>query len=110
MLPPRSELNRLHAELCTAVADPVRIAILYTLADGPHFVNGIQEQLELPQSTISRHLRILRTSGIVAGERQGRLVMYRLADHRVIEAIDLLRQVMADRITARADTITQLQE
>jgi len=110
MQPPRSELNRLHAELCMAVADPIRIAILYALSDGPRFVNEIHEALELPQSTVSRHLRILRTAGLVSDQRQGRLVQYQLADHRVIDAIELLRQVMADRIKAHADSISLSQE
>ncbi len=109
-LPPRSELNRMHAELCTAVADPIRIAILYALSDGPRYVSEIREQLDLPQSTVSRHLAVLRATGIVADERQGRKVRYHLADHRVIEAIDLLRAVMADRVKARARSINSAQE
>lgn len=103
-IPPRTELNRLHAELCTALADPNRIAILYALANKPHNVSYIQKQLELPQSTISRHLRILRSSYLVKDERQGRQVIYSLNDYRIIEALDLLREILGERIITHAQT------
>jgi ArsR family transcriptional regulator len=104
LIPPRAELNRLHAELCTALADPIRIAILYALSDEPHNVSYIQKQLELPQSTISRHLRILRSSYLVKDERHGREVIYNLNDHRIIDALNLLREILGERIITHAQT------
>ncbi len=103
--PPRSELNRMHAQLCTAVAEPVRIAILYALSDGPKYVGEIQHMLDLPQSTISRHLAILRTTGLVRDERKGRKVRYYLKDTRVIDALEILRSIMADLVKAQAQTL-----
>lgn len=102
MIPPRSELNRLHANICTGLADPVRIAILYLLEDGEANVTTLIEHLELPQSTVSRHLRVLRTSHLVNAERRGQHIYYRLTDERVIGALNTLRAVLQDRMTARA--------
>jgi ArsR family transcriptional regulator len=47
--------------------------------DGPKRVNEINEPLDVDQSLLSHHLKILRDSGIVTSERDGKAVLYRLA-------------------------------
>ena len=102
MIPQRDEIDRMHAELCSGISDPNRIAILYALSEHPSNVTGLTHQLHLPQSTVSRHLRILRNSGLVNFERQGREVMYAINDIRVIQALELLRNILKDRITTHS--------
>jgi DNA-binding transcriptional ArsR family regulator len=55
------------------------------------------------QPSISRHLKILRERGLVRGKRDGASIEYRLADHRLIEALDILCQVMRDQLQHRAN-------
>lgn len=100
--PLRQEVTNLHADICSALADPSRILILYALAENPHTVNDLVSALGLPQPTASRHLKILRDHNLVEAVRQGMNVEYHLRDHRLIEALDLLRGVMHDTITRRA--------
>ena len=88
------EANLLHENVCQALADPKRIIILYLLADGPRNVTEIAEELESPQSTVSRHLKILRERGIVTTERDGSQIVYSLADRRIVEALDLMRAMV----------------
>jgi ArsR family transcriptional regulator len=104
------EINRLHANICSALADPSRILLLYLLADGPCNVNSLVDQLEMPQPTVSRHLKVLRDRGLVVAERDGQYVYYRLADKRVIKALDLLRTVLADRLTKQSRLVHKLVE
>jgi ArsR family transcriptional regulator len=101
------EVNTLHAEICAGLADPKRITILYELADGPKNVGELARLLEMPQPLVSRHLKILRERGMVGTERQGQSVEYRLGDHRLIEALDLLRAVMRDVLSSRAELVEQ---
>lgn len=96
------EIHRLHAEICGGLSDARRIAILYTLADGAQSVMQIAEALELPQPTISRHLKILRERGMVVAERRGTTILYTLSDKRIIRALDLLRQVLNDHLARNA--------
>jgi ArsR family transcriptional regulator len=86
----------LHASLCSALADPKRLMILYTLSDSPQSVGDLGSRLGLHQSTTSRHLKVLRDQGLVATQRLGPNVIYSLNDLRLIEALDLLRLVMRD--------------
>lgn len=96
------EVNQLHANICAALADPSRILILYLLSEGPLNVNALVEKLDLPQPTVSRHLKVLRERGLVLAERDGQSVFYALADNRVIKALDLLRTVLGERLAKQA--------
>jgi len=102
------EITQLHAELCSALAESTRLFILYALAEQQCNVSEITQKLELPQPTISRHLKVLRDAGLVHAKRQGMSIHYELADKRVIEALDLLRGVLRDRIQRSADLIDEL--
>jgi len=99
--PLQEELNVFHAEICSALADTTRISILYELADGPRSVGELVKALEAPQATVSRHLKVLRDRQIAVAERAGAQVIYSLSDERIIEALDLLREVMRGILTRR---------
>lgn len=61
-----------------ALADETRLSILALLLDGELCVCEVIAALELPQSTVSRHLAYLRNSSWVLGRRQGIWMYYRL--------------------------------
>ncbi len=98
-----SEINQLHAEFCAGLADPKRLLILYTLADKPRNVTDLTITLGMSQPAVSRHLKVLRDRGMVIATRFGPTVEYRLSDHRLIEALDLLRAAMRDQLSHRAE-------
>ena len=100
--PQPRELTVFHAEVCQALADPTRIAILYELADEPRNVTELAEALGQSQPAISRHLKTLRERGMVRAERAGAFAVYSLTDSRVIDALDTLRSVMATILADRS--------
>jgi ArsR family transcriptional regulator len=61
--------------------------------------------LNVPQPTVSRHLGVLRERGLVHSERQGTAVYYTLADTRIIDALDLMRSVLATQLASDAGVI-----
>ena len=66
--------------LFKVLGDESRLRILQTLVDGEQSVSEILEQTGLPQTLTSFHLRILREAGVLATERRGPFIYYRLAD------------------------------
>jgi DNA-binding transcriptional ArsR family regulator len=96
------EITNLHANICSALADPNRILILYALNEKPCNVNTLAEELGISQSAASRHLNLLRERGIVTSQREGQSVINVLADPRIIEALDLLRAVLTSKIKNQA--------
>ena len=100
-----SEVTQLHAEICAGLADPNRILILYELSQSPRNVTELSTNLKMPQPMVSRHLKVLRERGMVTPTRKGTVIQYTLADERLIQALDLLRAVMRDGLTKRAELI-----
>ena len=104
------EITQLHADICSALADPKRILILYTLAEKPRNVSEVASEVGMSQPAASRYLNILRERGMVTSKRKGQAVIYMLADARTIQALDLLRAVLADNLRNRgllADTFLE---
>jgi DNA-binding transcriptional ArsR family regulator len=96
------EIDLLHEKVCTALGDTTRIMILYLLSEKPLCVNSISEELDIPQPTVSRHLKVLRERDLVNTERQGTNIEYSLADKRIIDALDIMRKILTERIHAQA--------
>jgi ArsR family transcriptional regulator, virulence genes transcriptional regulator len=90
------EMYALHARLCKAIADPKRLLILDALRDGERAVGDIAEELGLSQPNTSQHLAILRERNVVTTSRSGNTIYYSLNTRKVIDAVDLLRQFMAE--------------
>jgi DNA-binding transcriptional ArsR family regulator len=84
--PPRVVLDAA-GELLRALAAPVRIAIVLQLRESQRCVHELVDALGVPQPLVSQHLKILKAAGVVAGERSGREVLYRLADHHLAHIV-----------------------
>jgi ArsR family transcriptional regulator len=93
------EITILQAEVLKTLASPRRIEILHALARGPIEVGRLAEEIGASQPNVSQHLAVLRSSGIVEAERDGREVRYRLADPDVMVACALMRSVLERRLT-----------
>lgn len=67
------------AAVAKAIAHPARIRILTLLAASPGCIGGdIVQAVNLAQSTVSEHLRILKTAGLISGEIDGPRICYAL--------------------------------
>ncbi|HEX2704654.1 MAG TPA: metalloregulator ArsR/SmtB family transcription factor [Candidatus Lustribacter sp.] len=67
------------AALLSAVADPVRLGLVWRLAQGTRCVCDLQTDPAIPGNLLSYHLRVLREAGLVTTSRRGRWVDYTLA-------------------------------
>ena len=98
----QQEISQLEADFCSALSDPNRLLILYALNEGSRNVTDLTNELNINQPTTSRHLKVLREHGLVHTTRQGTSITYHISDKRLIQALDLLRNVMRDRLAYRA--------
>jgi ArsR family transcriptional regulator len=90
--PPRATQTLTEAgDLLRALAAPVRVAIVLQLHESERCVHELVAALGVTQPLISQHLRVLKSAGVVASERHGREVVYRLVDehlaHIVVDAV-----------------------
>ena len=68
------------AEVMCALGHPMRLAIVRGLLKDECNVNKIVKRFDIPQSTISQHLRVLKSAQIIKGKRKGVCVCYRVID------------------------------
>lgn len=92
------ELYQLHASVCKGLADPKRLLILYALRNGELSVTDICEEVGFAQANVSQHLAVLRDRGLVRTRKEGQFVFYSVSSPKIIQALDLLRQVMTEQV------------
>jgi DNA-binding transcriptional ArsR family regulator len=92
------QIYELQANVLRMLANPRRLEIMHVLSDGPLEVGRLAIQLNTSQPNVSQHLALLRASGLVEVERNGREVRYRLADPEVLSACDIMRGFLERRI------------
>jgi ArsR family transcriptional regulator len=78
------------------LGDPTRLRIVALLLEKELCVCDLLEVLRLPQSTVSRHLAKLKSSGLVLDRREGKWVHYRLEETPLVKD---LRKVLKDNLT-----------
>jgi ArsR family transcriptional regulator len=92
-MPDRSSDPAACASILKLLAEETRMGIVEQLLDGPRHVGEINAELDIDQSLLSHHLRVLRDGGLIESERDGKAVLYRLAPHvlarRAGRALDL---------------------
>jgi DNA-binding transcriptional ArsR family regulator len=79
------EVFRRQARILKALANPARLQMIDRLATGECSVGALTALVELDQSTVSKHLSVLRHHGIVADRRDGNRVYYRLLTPCVLD-------------------------
>jgi len=86
------------AQVFKALGDPVRLRLFHLLSRKEELcVCHLTEALGLPQSTVSRHLGVLRNAGLVETRREGKWMHYRLADGKA--------EYLAELVAAQSDPI-----
>ena len=99
------DVYHIHAEICRALTHPVRLEIIDHLRMGEKTVSDLVEEMALPQSSISRHLRLMRTKGVVRTRREGLNVYYELSNEKIVQAYDLIHQFVIDHYSEQSDLL-----
>jgi len=102
------EIYKLHAEMCKVFSNPIRLEILNLLKYNKMSVTEIIDRSKLSQANISQHLSIMKSKGIVASNRKGKNIYYKLTNPKIIKAFDIIRQVLAERLKENGKIVTKL--
>ncbi len=105
-IPQMDELRLLHGNICQALGDPKRIQILYALHDEPRHVSALACALDMPQPTVSRHLRVLRQRAMVKTERYGPAVVYSITSPKIIAILDEMRNFLRQTLERQSNILS----
>jgi ArsR family transcriptional regulator len=96
---------RMHAELCKALANEHRQAILHAIADGEKCVKDLGAEIGISVFNVSQHLRVLKERGLVATRKDGQTVYYRVANMKIIQACSLIREALMEQHAEQGESL-----
>jgi DNA-binding transcriptional ArsR family regulator len=103
-------LRRFKAEFFKALAHPLRIRILELLRSGPLSVTQLQAATGVPGSSMSQQLAVLRGRDVVATERRGTTIIYRVADAELFDLLDAARGIFNAHLTESIGLLRLVEE
>ena len=102
------ELYEIHAEACKVFSNPTRLEILNLLREKELSVTELIVKTKLSQANISQHLSIMKSKGIVASNRKGKNIYYKLTNPKIIKAFDIIREVLTERLKKNGIIVKEL--
>lgn len=93
-----SALYEHHAEMCKIFANPVRLMIINTLREREMSVAAVAERLGMALGSVSPHLLMMKQRRVLLTRKQGAQVFYRLANPKILEAFDLIREILYEQM------------
>ncbi len=96
----------MHAKVCRTMAHPTRLALLNALRDGERSVGDLAQAVGATQPLVSQHLGVLRNQGLLRTRRDGSEIFYSIAYPKMIQACDLLREVLFEHLRSQEELLT----
>ena len=108
LTPAAAELQpvfRAHAELCKALANEHRLAILYTLSQGEKCVSDLAADIGISVHNVSQHLRLLKERRLVRSRKEAQTVYYSITNFKFIQGCTLIRQALIEQHQAQGQSL-----
>ena len=99
MHPIDDQVYALHASVCQTLANPTRLKILNALRDQEIPVAELARRTGTSMPNLSQHLAILRQRRVVVTRRQGVTIYYRIANQKILQAFDIMRDVLFEQLS-----------
>jgi DNA-binding transcriptional ArsR family regulator len=104
------QIFEMQAQLCQSLGNSIRLRIIHTLKDVPKSVNELAAVVDASQPTVSRHLSVLRSTGILTAQRKGAEVFYEITNPKVVEVCDMMRSILAERESLQLDLLKSMKK
>ena len=87
-----------HAEMCKVFSHPKRLELINILRDGEMAVGELSDKLGLSPANLSQHLAMMRERRILVTRKEGNLVYYRIANPRLTQIFDSMREMLFEQL------------
>jgi len=89
---------KLQADVCKVFANDKRLEIINLLKDREMSNSELMQKTGMPKVNISQHMNVLKSKGVVLVRREGIQLYYRLANPKIIQACNLMREVLVEQL------------
>jgi DNA-binding transcriptional ArsR family regulator len=98
----------LHANICKALANPLRIEIIELIGEREVSFNDLQTETGALKSNLSQHLSLMVSSGLLVQRRDGLKAYYRLSSEKIAIACRMMREILVENLNKQHEIIKQL--
>ena len=102
------KIFELHADVCKIFSSPKRLEILNTLKDREMSASELIEKTGLSKANLSQHMNVLKSKGVVLTKREGINIYYRIANPKIIQACNLMREVLLEQLREKGKMASSL--
>ena len=95
----------MHAELCKALANEHRQAILHAIGEGERCVSDLAAEIGISVHNVSQHLRVLKERRLVASRKDAQTVYYHVTNQKFIQACALIREALVEQHLAQGESL-----
>ncbi|MBI4180846.1 MAG: winged helix-turn-helix transcriptional regulator [Chloroflexi bacterium] len=92
------QLYAYHAEMCKVFSHPKRLELIDLLRNNEMSAGELGASLGLAPANLSQHLTMMRERHLLVYRKEGNMTYYRIANPRLLEAFDLLREILFEQI------------
>ena len=104
----RAEVYARHAEMCKVFSHPLRLRILNTLRDKEMSVSDMADRLGVAIGNLSQHLNMMKHRRVLGARKDGNIVYYRLANPKILDAFDLIREILFEQMQREGTIVRQM--
>jgi len=101
---------KIQADFMRALSHPVRLQIIEFLRKGEQNVGNIVKFLGIQQSSLSRHLTIMKECGILTARQQGLLIYYKIEDEDIFKVLKPVRNFLCKRLKKTEGALRSLEK
>ena len=92
------EIYELQADVCKIFSNAKRMEIISMLKDREMSAGELLEKIVLSKANLSQHMAVLKAKGVILTRREGVNMYYRIANPKIIQACNLMREVLMEQI------------
>ena len=101
-------LFELHADVCKIFSSAKRLEILNTLKEREMSASELIEKTGLSKANLSQHMSMLKSRGVILTRKEGLNVYYRIANPKIIQACNLMREVLLEQLKEKGKMVSSL--
>jgi ArsR family transcriptional regulator len=102
------KIFELHADVCKVFSNSKRLEILNMLREKEMTASELIEKIGLSKANLSQHMSILKSKEVVLTRRDGVNIYYRISNSKIIQACDLMREVLLEQLQEKGKIVAGL--
>ncbi len=99
---------KLQADICKIFANDKRLNIINLLKDKEMSNSELMQETGLSKVTMSQHMNVLKSKGVIDVRREGVQLYYRIANPKIIQACTLMREVLVEQLMEKEKVVSRL--